>query len=266
LAAVKLALHTWTLDSTPLAQALTAARSAGWDAIELRRLDFARAAQAGQSADEVIALVGRSGLPVACVGVELGWMWAEGDERRRLLAAFAESARWAHTLGSPVVMSPVDRGTGDARRAIDSLREVGDIAAAHGVRLAIEFNSQAAQFNTLARAADLVTRAAHRHVGLLVDTYHLQRSGGDAVAVAALAREDIVYVQFSDVPAHTEPGAVLDRLPPGRGVVPFKEIFAALRAAGYDGYMSYEAPNPAAWSRPADVVAREALEATRRVL
>ena len=30
--------------------------------------------------------------------------------------------------------------------------------------------------------------------------------------------------------------------------------------------MSYEAPNPAAWARPADDVAREALEATRAVL
>ncbi len=263
---MKLALHTWTLDSTPLAQALTVTRSTGWDAIELRRLDFARAAQAGQSADEVIALVQRSGLPVACVGVELGWMWAEGDERRRLLAAFAESSRWARTLRCSVVMSPVDKGIGDAARAVDSIREVGDIAAAQGVRLAVEFNSQAAQFNTLARVADLVARAAHRHVGLLVDTYHLLRSGGDAVTVAGLAREDIVYVQFSDVPARTEPGAFLDRLPPGWGVVPFKEIFAALRATGYDYYFSYEAPNPAAWSRPADVVAREALEATLRVL
>jgi hypothetical protein len=31
---------------------------------------------------------------------------------------------------------------------------------------------------------------------------------------------------------------------------------------GYAGYLSYEAPNPAAWSRDAAVVAREALEAT----
>ncbi|MBI1845894.1 MAG: sugar phosphate isomerase/epimerase [Candidatus Rokubacteria bacterium] len=263
---MRLSLHTWTLDRTPLADVLAVIRAVGWDAVELRRIDFARAAQAGQSADEVLGLVGRSGLPVACVGVELGWMWAEGDERTRLLAAFAESCAWARTLGCGVVMSPVDKGTGDAERAMRSIREVGDLAAAHRVRLALEFNSQAEQWNTLGAVDALVRRAGHPHVGLLVDAYHLQRSGGKPADVTALRGEDIVYVQFSDVAPRTEPGVFLDRLPPGRGVVPFKEFFAAVRAVGYDSYCSYEAPNPAAWSRPADAVAREALEATRSVL
>ena len=48
-----LALHTWTLDSTPLPDALRATRSAGWDGVELRRIDFARAAEKGQPAADV---------------------------------------------------------------------------------------------------------------------------------------------------------------------------------------------------------------------
>jgi sugar phosphate isomerase/epimerase len=77
----------------------------------------------------------------------------------------------------------------------------------------------------------------------------------------------MAYVQYSDVPrTGLEPGKALDRLPPGRGSVPFKEIFALLDRKGYRGFMSYEAPNPAAWARPAGEVAREALEATRAQL
>ena len=86
----KLALHTWTLDTTPLADLLRIARETGWDAVELRRLDFARAAERGQTAAELIDMVKASGLPVACVGVELGWIWARGAERARLLQVFAE--------------------------------------------------------------------------------------------------------------------------------------------------------------------------------
>ena len=172
-----LALHTWTLETTPLADALRATKAAGWDGVELRRVDFARAAEKGQTADAVLALVKASGLGVACVGVELGWMFADGDERRKLMQAFDESCRWA-------------------------------------------------------------------------------------VALA-----EIAYVQYSDVPrTGLEPGKALDRLPPGRGSVPFKEIFALLERKGYRGFMSYEAPNPAAWARPAEEVAREALEATRAQL
>jgi len=72
-------------------------------------------------AEEVLAQVGASGLAVACVGVELGWMFAEGAERRRLLAAFTESCAWAAALRCSRVMSPVDRGQGDLARAAASI-------------------------------------------------------------------------------------------------------------------------------------------------
>ena len=58
---------------------------------------------------------------------------------------------------------------------------------------------------------------------------------------------------------------MLNRLPPGEGSVPFPAFFAAIRHKGYEGYCSYEAPNPAAWARDPVEVAREALEATRAV-
>ena len=64
---MKFALHTWTLDTTPLSETLRIVRETGWDGIELRRIDFLRAAEAGESAERVIEHVRASGLPVACV-------------------------------------------------------------------------------------------------------------------------------------------------------------------------------------------------------
>lgn len=262
-----LALHTWTLDTTPLAEVLRIARTTGWDAIELRRLDFKRAAERGQSAADVLDLVKRSGLPVACVGVEVGWMFAEGAERRRLLDAFDESCRWATALGCATVMSPVDRGQGPVEQAVRSVREVGDIAARHPVRLALEFNSQSAQFNTLAAVREVLREAGHPQCGILLDTYHFGRSGGDPANLDQLSPDEIVYIQFSDVPrAGLEPGKALDRLPPGQGSVPFRAIFRRPPVAAYAGYLSYEAPNPTAWTRDPEAAAREALAATRAAL
>ena len=263
----RLALHTWTLDTTPLGEVLGAARSAGWSAIELRRVDFARAAEAGQPAERVLDLVRTGGLPVACVGGQLGWMFSDGDARRALFDAMAESCRWARALGAPVVMSPADLGTGDLAHAAAGVREVGDRAAEWGVRLAIEPPSQASQMNTVERVRELLARAAHPSCGLLLDAYHLHRGGGGLRAVEDLDPAEIAYVQFSDVPASgLEPGKATDRLPPGRGVVPFREFFGLLADKGYTGYCSYEAPNPAAWARDPLTVAREALDATRAVL
>lgn len=264
---IRLALHTWTLDTTPLAGALAAVKQTGWDGVELRRVDFERAAEAGQSAEHVIALVRASGLGVACVGVELGWVWAAGEERARLLRVFAEQCARAKALGCATVMSAVNRGRGDAGEAARSVREVGDIAREHGVRLAVEFNSQAEQLNALGPMREVVTRAGHPSVGLLLDSYHMERSGGSPRDIEDLRPEEIAYVQYSDVPrTGLEPGKALDRLPPGQGSVPFKEFFAAFQRKGYTGYASYEAPNPAAWKRPPEDVAREALAATRAAL
>jgi 4-hydroxyphenylpyruvate dioxygenase len=262
-----LALHTWSLEGTPLGETLRVARATGWDAVELRRLDFTRAAQQGHDAAWVLDLVRRSGLPVACVGVEFGWMWADGAERRRLLEVFDEQCGRAAALGCRTVMSPVDKGRGDPSRAARSVREVGDIAARHGVRLAVEFNAQVPQLNALERVREVMAAAAHPATGLLLDSYHLWWAGTTPRALEDVTLEEIAYVQFSDVPASgREPGKFTDRLPPGKGIVPFREFFALLSAKGYRGALSYEAPNPEAWARPPEDVAREALEATRAFL
>jgi len=135
------------------------------------------------------------------------------------------------------------------------------------VRLALEFNSQCAQLSTLAAVREVTTRAAHPHVGLLLDTYHLGRSGATLKQVDEVAPAEIAYVQFSDPPrTGLEPGKALDRLPPGQGSYTFREFFALMDAKGYTGYASYEAPNEAAWKRDPTDVAREALAATNAVI
>src|SRR4029453_9194088 len=101
------------------------ARASGWNGMELRRLDFRRAEESGKPADSVLDLVRASGLPVACVGVEFGWMGADGAERTRLLAVFDEQCCRAAALGCAAVMSPVDKDRGDVARSAASLREVG---------------------------------------------------------------------------------------------------------------------------------------------
>lgn len=262
-----LALHTWTLDTTPLPQVLSLARSTGWQAVELRRVDFLRARKAGLDDAAAIASVRDSGLPVACLGVQMGWLFCPDDAYRELRTLFVESCRLASALGCTRLMSASDRGRGPAALAVARIREFAGIAADAGLRLCLEFNSGVEQVNALPVARDLVGAAAHPGCGLLLDTYHLQRSGATPADVATLEAGEIGYVQFSDVP-HDGPRAEygVDRLPPGQGCVPFREMFAAILGTGYSGPLSYEAPNPRAWERPPADVLVEALAATRRLL
>src|SRR4030095_15572346 len=98
------------------------------------------------------------------------------------------------------------------------------------------FGDSPAQLNTRARMREVRAGGGHPGVGLLLDTYHIVRSGGSARDIEDVAPAEIAYVQFSDVPKGAlDPKQALNRLPPGQGVVPFRELFGAFVAKGYTG-------------------------------
>ena len=94
----RLALHMWTIDTTPLATALDAAKLGGFDAVELRRTDFKRCFDAGMTNEQVLDLIKTSGIPVGVLGVEYGWLFATGEESKRLFNVFRESCENAKAL------------------------------------------------------------------------------------------------------------------------------------------------------------------------
>ena len=101
----RLALHMWTVDTTPLAIALDAAKQGGFNAVELRRTDFKRCFDAGMSNAQVLDLIKNSGIPCGVLGVEYGWLFATGDESKRLFKVFRESCENAVVLGCDTLMS-----------------------------------------------------------------------------------------------------------------------------------------------------------------
>jgi 2-keto-myo-inositol isomerase len=262
-----LALHTWTLDTTPLGTALDAAKQAGFDAVELRRVDFRRCFDNALSNPQVLDLIRAGGLPVSALGVEYGWIFAAGDERTRLFAVFRETCENAVALGCPLLMSALGPGEGTIEQAADNVRRAADLAGEFGLRLAVEFQFQHPIVNSLDILRDIIARAKRSNVGLLLDAYHLQRGGRAGRGFEDIPAEQIFYVQHSDVPnAPVVSLPPTDRLPPGSGVVRWSELLRLLAEKNYRGYLSYEAPNPAHWQRSPYETAREGAEASRRVL
>jgi 2-keto-myo-inositol isomerase len=265
----RLALHTWTLDTTPLADALRAAKKAGWDAVELRRIDFTRCFEKGMTNAQVLDLVRASGLKVACIGTEYGLIFARDEERKRLLTALDETCANAVALGCDLVMiAPGQNPPGTLTEAAANFRAGGEIAKKHGVKFALEFNSAHAVIKNLQVGGEIVALADHPNCGLLLDAYHMERSGSGGRGFESYPADRIFAFQFSDVP-NAPPSTAnrpTDRLPPGKGKVRWREVFQLLKEKNYTGYLAYEAPNPEYWSRPPEEVAREAVQAARALL
>lgn len=264
----RLALHTWTLDKTPLPEVLKVAYEAGFNAIELRFGDYKRSIEAGMSNDQFLELIRASGLKVSVMGTEYGVIFAQGDESKRLLQSLDRTCANAVALGCDTVMVAPGLNTPTSiEDAAANLRKCGEVAQKHGIRFALEFNSRHALINSLAAGRKILAMAGHPHCGLLLDAYHLHCSGAVGRGFEDMPAEQIFTFQYSDAPQNpVQVRTATDRLPPGKGVIPWVDVFQLLMEKNYAGYLAYEAPNPAQWSRPPAEVAREAVTATREFI
>ena len=265
----RLALHTWTIDTTPLDAALKAAREAGFDAVELRRTDFKRCYEKGLTNDAVLDMVRTAKIPVCTLGCEYGWLFAADEESQRLFADLEITCSNAVALDCPLVMCAPGPHVGPKQDAIDNLKRGADIVGARGLQLAIEFNSQHPVINSIAALREIIDGASCSNAGMLLDAYHMERSGAGGHGFADVAPDEIAAFQYSDAPPAPVAASVkrpTDRLPPGKGVVRWLEVFGLLKEKGFDGYLSYEAPNPDHWVRPPLDVCREGITATRALI
>ncbi len=264
----RLALHMWTIDTTPLPTALDAAKQGGFDAVELRRTDFIRCFEAGMGNEQVLDLIRKSGIPVGVLGVEYGWLFATGEESQRLFKVFRESCENANALDCKMLMSAPGQVNGPIPQAIEYLKCAGDIAGEYGLKLAIEFNSQHDVLNSLGVLTTLIEGANKPNCGYLIDAYHFTRSGAGGRGFENVPADKIYCFQYSDVSPNPVTGVrrPTDRLAPGKGIVKWREMLGLLFEKAYTGYLSYEAPNPELWARSPYDVAREGVELTRNLL
>ena len=174
----------------------------------------------------------------------------------------------AVALGCDMLMSAPGQISGPIPAAIKFLREAGDIAAEYKLKLAIEFNSQHDVLNSLAVLTELIEGAAKPNCGYLIDAYHFTRCGAGGRGFENVPADKIYCFQYSDLSPNPVTGVrrPTDRLPPGKGVIKWREMFGLLAEKGYTGYLSYEAPNPEQWARSPYDVAREGVELTKQII
>lgn len=193
---------------------------------------------------------------------------------RSLLAECEDLCRVAEAVRCPyvvVVPSPLPPGTSraevieESRRVLDQL---GRIAATRGVGLAFEFLGQPdCSVQTLALADEIVRAAEQPNIGLVIDSFHFYAGGSAIGSIDAIDAGRLFIVHIND--AEDLPREELEdrhRLLPGLGILPLKEIVAALRRIGYNRVVSVEIFRPEYWERDPFELAREARAAVERAL
>ena len=121
-------------------------------------------------------------------------------------------------------------------RTLDRFGDLCDRAAGYGLQVGLEFAVYTG-VRTLAHAADMVARAKRTNAFVIIDALHFSRSGGLPAHVKDVDPSWLRYAQICDagpdMPAPTDTPALIreartGRLLPGEGVLPLKELVAAL--------------------------------------
>jgi 4-hydroxyphenylpyruvate dioxygenase len=137
---------------------------------------------------------------------------------------------------SPDSLGGIDRAAAD-------FHELGERAAKRGFRVAFEALAWGRHIHDYRDAWEVVRRANHPAVGLVLDTFHVLARGTDLNAIRAIPRDRIFLVQVADAPK-------LDmdylswsrhyRCYPGQGELAIDAFMDALQATDFDGLISLE--------------------------
>jgi 4-hydroxyphenylpyruvate dioxygenase len=243
-----------------LPERLRAAAAAGFAGFELFDSDLE-----GQSFSpaELRRIIEDAGLALIDLFPLRDFEGLPAEQRPAMLDRASRYLDLAAELGAGMVMacsSVHPDSSPELEGIVDDLRRVGDLAAARGLRLAYEGLAWGRHVHDYRAAWDLVRRADHGSVGLVLDSFHILARGLPVTPIREIPPGRIFLVQVSDAPALD-----LDytswsrghRTLPGRGGFDLSGFAAALRATGYDDVFSLECFSPALREEVAPSVARE---------
>jgi len=137
---------------------------------------------------------------------------------------------------SPDSLGGIDRAAAD-------FHELGERAARRGFRVAFEALAWGRHINDYRDAWEVVRRANHPAVGLVLDTFHILARGTDLNAMRAIPQDRIFLAQVADAPKLN-----MDYLSwsrhyrcfPGQGEFDIDAFMDALQATGFNGLLSLE--------------------------
>ena len=222
---------------------LEAIAAAGFDGIEIFEQDFI--ADAG-SPREVGERIRGMGLEITLFQPFRDF---EGLPKALRAKAFDRAERkfdLMGELGTDLVLfcsSVHPEALGGIDRAAEDFRALGERAAKRGIRVGYEALAWGRHVNDHRDAWEIVRRADHANIGIILDSFHTLGRGIDPQSIRSIPGDKIFFVQLADAPKIDMDLLYWSRHfrnMPGEGDLPVTDFMRAVMAAGYKGPISLE--------------------------
>lgn len=224
-------------------------KETGFEAIGLWRpkvVDFGE--------ERAAELIRDAGLRVSSLSFAGGFTGSCGFSYLEAITDGCQAINLAQTVGADnlIVVSGAQNGHTDRhsrRLVVDGLRALGDHAGDSRLKISLlpmhrHFRSRWTFLNSLDAALELINQVAHPQIKLAFDVYHLMAEPQLVSRISEIVNQ-IGVVQISD--ADRSPQSDQDRLVPGHGTIPLKEIVHGFQSAGYNGYFDIQVWSGRVW-------------------
>ena len=239
---------------------LAAIARAGFDAVEIFENDFLAF---DRSPAEVGQMVRDHGLAVSLFqpfrdfeGMPEPFRSRNFDRAERKFDLMAE-------LGTDLMLicsnaSPVSLGGID--RASEDFHALGERAARRGLRVGYEALAWGRHINDHRDAWEIVRRADHPSIGLILDSFHTLSRKIELNSIRSIPGDRIFIVQLADAPLIEMDLLYWSRHfrnMPGEGDLAVTAFMQAVAATGYNGYLSLEIFNDQFRGGSPDAISRD---------
>ena len=217
-------------------------KKTGYDGVEIPIFDGSpdTYAQIGKMLDEMG--LERTGISVV-PALEMNPLSEDAAIRQAAVNYLKWCVDCTAALGADAIGGPLHQtlghfsssGTTEAEfeRAREVHAQVGDYAQANGVVLALEAINRFESYfaNTMDDLCAYTSSLDHPAIKTMYDTFHANIEERDPVDAFSRNAEHVVHIHISEN----------DRGVPGRGHIPWAETFRAIKASGYDRWLTIEA-------------------------
>jgi len=222
---------------------LAAIAAAGFDGIEIFENDFLAFDGSPREAGQMVR---DSGLEITLFQPFRDFEGMPEPQRTRTFDRAERKFDLMGELGAELMLvcsniSPLSLGGID--RAADDFAELGARAAKRGIRIGYEALAWGRHVSDHRDAWEIVRRADHPNVGLILDSFHTLGKGLSPESIRSIPGDRIFFVQLADAPK-----VDMDlfhwsrhyRNMPGEGDLDVTGFMRAVCATGYDGIVSLE--------------------------
>lgn len=248
-------------------QQVELAAQAGYDGIELWVKDIEAYLAAGGSTQTLRQRIEQSGLTLVNAIAFFAWADVDPEKRGQALAQAEREMKILQELGCLGVAAPPfgDVAEVSLQAMAEAFATLSQRAQAIGIRPYLEFWGRAPKLSSLGEALFVAAQSGLEDVKLLLDPFHMYTGGSKVEAISLMRGSTIGVVHVNDYPVEPARATIADsdRVFPGQGIAPSKDIARLLHAIGYDGYLSLELFISDFGSETALEVAQRGLETIR---